>query len=376
MLKEEYEKELLKRITTEFMSQNGLTPQLNNISDIKNFFSKLSENQNNQNDKLSQYILTYIYYKFSEKEVRLRKVTSRDFEDFIGNIYNLVPTDSIAKSNPPISVEIEKLHNEFEKRKELDVTIKDLMLDKVLTKESGEEKYWSIAGDLCKNKREKSDILESTTDEDIEISIKTLKGKIDGDNANTEINIGSLSYRSLFIDIFNDNLGDRKAGLGSGAQMYKLLKQIEENQKLEDFKNRLKIFLDYLYGEDDFLIAYKSDKKMQIFFFEGKKLVNLLTKLLDKDIKLFSEIFYRWENNNLRIQINKLLNAPLSKIWIANNLSEIDDFPLYNGIENPFSKNNMVILNMESSLNNMELQKIIETSNKTFIAGFYEKILD
>lgn len=376
MLKEKYEKELLEKITTEFMKQNGLNPQLSNISDIKNFFSKLADNQNNQNDKLSQYILTYIYYKFSEKEVRLRKVTSRDFEDFIGNIYNLIPTDSVTKSNPPISVEIQELHNQFEKRKEEDITIKNLMLDKVLTKDSGEEKYWSIAGDLCKNKREKSDILESTIDKDIEISIKTLKGKIDGDNANTEINIGSLSYRSLFIDIFNDNLGDRKAGLGSGAQMYNLLKKIEKDEKLEEFKNRLKIFLDYLYGEDDFLIAYKSDKKMQMFFFEGKKLVNLLTKLLDKDIKLFSEIFYRWENNNLRIQINKLLNVSVSNIWTANNLSEVGDFSLYNEIENPFSKNNMVILNMESSLDNEKLQEIIEISNELFITDFHKKIIN
>lgn len=364
MLKETKENELLKIITSKFIEKNELTSNLTNISDIKVFFRQLSENQNIEEDKLSQYILQYIYYKFSEKEVRLRKVTARNFEDFIGNIYGLVPSDDVKRSNPFSTEEIKELSKTFELRKKSDESLKILMKD------------WNIESDLCKNKREKADILKSfeESENSIEISIKTLKGKIGSDSGNTEINIGSLSYRSLFVDIYNQNLGDRKAGLGSGAQVYKVLTKIDKDNKLDIFKKRLKIFLDYLYGDDDFLIAYKSDKKMQMFFFEGNELVKLLTELLDKDIKTFSDIFYRWENNNLRIQINKLLNPTLTKIWTANSIEDIVDYPKFENIDNPFSKKNMVILNMENSLNNSSLNKIIEVSNNNFITNFFTEI--
>jgi hypothetical protein len=369
LLLEKYEKELLKNISQKFTEKEDLSSTLTDINDIKQFFQKLSNNQNNQEDKLSQYILLYIYYKFSEKEVRLRKVTSRNFEDFVANIYGLSPTDDSEKPNPLISQQIQELHNEYENLKTTDEEIRKYMID-----EDG--KFWSIAEDLSSNKREKADIVEKIENVNIDISIKTLKGKVDRDTANTEINIGSLSYRSLFVGIHNQSISDRKAGLGSGKQMIKLLNKIKENGKLDDFKKRLKLFLEYLYNDDDFLIAFKSDKKMQILFFKGEKLVNLILELLDLDLKKFSEIFYRWENNNLRIQINKLINPNYSKFWEASHIDEIKDYPKYENIENPFSKSNLVILNMSNSLGNPNLTKILEESNKEFIAKFYEKIIE
>lgn len=368
MLLEKYEKELLKDITKKFVEQEQLNPRLTSISDIKSFFEKLSNNQDKQEDKLAQYILLYIYHKFSEKEVRLRKVTSRNFEDFIANIYGLNPTDDAEKQNPSVSEDIRKLNTKYEELKKTNSTINNYMKD-----EDGD--YWSIADDLSSNKREKSDILEDGGEESVDISIKTLKGKIGSDSGNTEINIGSLSYRSLFVGIYNQSISDRKSGLGSGKQMLKLLKKIKEDGKLNDFKERLKIFLEYLYNEDDFLIAFKSDNKMQIFFFKGKKLVKLLLELLDKDLKKFSEIFYRWENNNLRIQVNKLLNPSISKLWVANSSDDIVEFPKYEEIENPFSKNNLILLNMTNSLENVNLNKILEDSNKEFISTFFEQIV-
>jgi len=369
MLLEKYEKELLKKITKKFVEQEGLSERLTHISDIKSFFEKLSNNQDNQEDKLAQYILLYIYYKFSEKEVRLRKVTSRNFEDFIANIYGLNPTDNTEKANPSVSEEIKELNVEYEKLKSTNTEINDYMKD-----EDG--KYWSILEDLSSNKREKSDILEDGGEESVDISIKTLKGKIGNISGNTEINIGSLSYRSLFVGIYHESISDRKSGLGSGKQMLSLLKKIKKDNKLNEFKKRLKIFLEYLYNEDDFLIAFKSDNKMQIFFFKGEKLVKLLLELLNLDLKKFSEVFYRWENNNLRIQINKLLNPTISKLWTADTLNQVDDFPRYEGIENPFSKNNLVVLNMTNSLSNIKLNKILEDSNQEFISNFFKKIIE
>lgn len=359
MIIERDEKKLVRTLTNEILRENGLSTTLRSIDDLKSFFNVIANKQENRDDLISQYIAYYIYNKFSEREVRLRKVSSRTFEEFIGGIYGLRPTDDNEKPNPVISDEIQLVSEEYIRRKETDVSLRGLMLD------------WTISADLRGNKREKADIV----DEHVEISIKTLKGKIECDTANTEINIGSMSFRSLFIGIYNENLGDRKAGLGSGAQMLKVLKKIDTEGKLDIFKERLKIFLQYLYANDDFFIAYKSDIRMQLIFFKGSELVVLLTELLDKDLELFSQIFYRWENNNLRIQINKLLNPTYTHFWTANNIDEIVDFPTYYGIPNPFSKQNMVILNMKSAITNDNLLAIINDNNKTYIENLTETII-
>ena len=358
MLIEKYEKQLVSKITQEIIKKYDLSPDLKSIDDLKTFFEKIAESQNDENDLFSQYVAYFVYHKFSEKDVRLRKVSSRTFEEFIGGIYGLKPTDDTEKINPEISPNIKKLSDTYIEMSKENSELSALMSD------------WTIEHDLKGNKREKADILN----DNVEISIKTLKGKIKGDTANTEINIGSMSYRSLFIDIYNENLGDRKAGLGSGAQMLKVLKVIKENGKLGIFKSRLKIFLDYLYGDDDFLIAFKSDIRMQLLFFKGSELVDLLTKLLDKDIELFSEIFYRWENNNLRIQVNKLLNPIISKLWEATTINDIIDFSNYHNIPNPFSKKNMVILNMEPALKNQKLISVIDENNQKYIDNLIKDI--
>ena len=358
MIIEEDEKKIIYAFTQEILEKNALSKTLESIDSLKIFFEKIAANQDDDN-LVSQYIAYYMYHKFSEKDVRLRKVSSRTFEEFIGSIYGLRPTDDNEKPNPIISDEIKLISEEFSRRKETDELLRELM------------KNWTIAGDLRSNKREKADIIQG----DIEISIKTLKGKLEFDNANTEINIGSMSFRSLFIGIYNENLGDRKAGLGSGAQMLKVLRKIEVDGNLNLFKQRIKIFLQYLYSNDDFFIAYKSDIRMQLFFFKGLELVELLTKLLDKDLELFSQIFYRWENNNLRIQINKLLNPIKTNLWTADNIDEIIDFPLYEGIENPFSKKNMVILNMKPALLNRKLLTIINEKNQMYIEDLTTNII-
>jgi hypothetical protein len=351
MIIEKDEKSIIKTMTNQILDENNLSKVLTSIDDLKSFFEVLAKNQKIKDDAVSQYIAFYMYHKFSERDVRLRKVSSRTFEEFIGGIYGLQPTDDESKPYPSISEDIQLLSDELLSQKDSNESLKKLMSD------------WSIAHDLQGNKREKADIVQ----DDVEISIKTLKGKLECDSANTEINIGSMSFRSLFVNIYNEKLGDRKAGLGSGAQMLKVLKKIESEENMDIFKKRVAMFLHYLYSNDDFFIAYKSDVRMQLFFFKGLELVELLTKLLEKDIKLFSEIFYRWENNNLRIQINKLLNPTLTNLWSANDISEITDFPMYHGIPNPFSKKNMVILNLQTALENKKLLGVIDNVNEEYI---------
>jgi len=366
MLTEKYENEIIKSVTNRLLEKNKLSKELHAISDIKDFFDTLSENMRDNDDLASQYIAFFLYHKISEKDVRLRKVTSRTFEEFIGNIYGLSPTDNSNKSNPGVDEKIQELSDLYVEKAKKDDKFKKLMTDK-------DGKIWTIAADLSGNRREKADLLN----DDVEVSIKTLKGWIQEDTkANTEINIGSLSYRSLFLGIHDEEkLGDRKGGLGSGKQMLELLEKVKKNGKLNEFISRLELFLTYLYSNDNFLVAFKSDLKIQFFFFPGKELVDLLISLLNKDIEDFTKIFYRWENNNLRIQVGELLNNRKTKLWKAKSIDDIIDYPEYEGFPNPFSKKNMIILNLEHALKNEKLNKIIESQNSSYVESLLTHIL-
>lgn len=327
-------KVIFKNILSSYLKKNNLSKKLTKFEQIKKFFDKLSDDQNNINNLYAQYILRYIYEEFSNAEIRDRRVTSSDFEDFIGSIFNLKPEDKKKNKNPPVSNYIKKLENSFNKA----------------------DKNFSIADDLSGNKNKKKDLEHNG----INVSIKTLKGKTPKDSkSNTEINIGAISYRSAFYGVegVDVKLGDRKGGLGSGSQLSDTLKKIKNKNK---FRYRLKGFLDYLYKDINFIIAFKSDKKMQIIFIKGKEFIDLLVKLFKKDHEIFTKIFYRWEHDAVRIHIHHLLNDEFSKFWTANDWKMLNDFPKYHDVPNPFSKKNITILNLEKSIKNKKLNSILK----------------
>ena len=325
---------LFNKILRSYLKTNKLSNKLTNFNQIKKFFDQLSNDQNNINNLYAQYILRYIYEEFSKAEIRDRRVTSSDFEDFIGSIFNLKPEDKNKNKNPPVSNYIKKLENSFNKT----------------------DKNFSIADDLSGNKNKKKDLEHNG----INISIKTLKGKTPKDSkANTEINIGAISYRSAFYGVegVDVKLGDRKGGLGSGSQLNEILRKIKDKNK---FRYRLKGFLDYLYKDINFIIAFKSDKKMQIIFVKGKEFTDLLIKLFKKDHKIFTKIFYRWEHDAVRIHIQHLLNDKFSKFWEVKDWKKLKNYPKYHDVTNPFSKKNMTILNLEKSIKNKKLNSILK----------------
>lgn len=337
---------ILKKILDNYIKKNKLSNKLTNFNQIKIFFDQLSKDQNDPSNLHAHYILRYIYKEFSSTEIRDRRVTSSDFEDFIGQIYNIKAEDKNKKKNPSVSNYIKKLENSFDK----------------------DNKNFSIINDLSGNKNKKNDLSYSN----INISIKTLKGKTSSNGkANTEINIGALSYRSAFYGVsgVDVKLGDRKGGLGSATQLNKIFSKIKDKKK---FRYRLKGFLDYLYGDINFIVAFKADIRMQIIFFDGKELVNLLIKLFKKDFEIFTKIFYRWEHDALRIHIQHLLNDKLSKFWTAKSSDELKDYPKHYDVNNPFSKKNITILNLEKSISNEKLSSIIKKNAD----NYYSSMLD
>lgn len=237
----------------------------------------------------SSFIGLMLYDFVSSEETRDRHTTARIFEDIFGELVGEKATDTTARNNP-VAPEYIKQYDSI-----------------------CEGKDWNVSHDLSGNKREKAD----HKIDNYELSIKTLKGKlydktgkIVNSDFNDEINIGSLSHRALFIGLTDQALSDRKGGLGSPRQTIPLLESIKENGKFEEFKKRINDYVKYVYN-DDILIVYKSGYKMKITLIPAESFVKAITQSLEDEnggIYGFTKIWYRWENNNLRIRYTALID--------------------------------------------------------------------
>lgn len=294
-----------------------------NIDEMYSFLKATKESI--ESNEFEGALLGNILFSFvSSIEVRDRNVTSRIFEDIFAGLFNEKCTDKSQRSNPSVNQDI-------------------LNLDTLCENED-----WLISTDLSGNKREKSDLELG----DYSISLKTLKGKvydindtIIDTNFNSELNVGSLSYRALLKGILLDEqletLKDRKGGLGSKPQMLKfVLNPINENNTLEMFKSRLSLFLNYVY-DDDVYIVLKSHYRIIFHLIPRGTFISSLLTMLDEDYEKFAEIFYRWENNNLRLNWVKMINA-------------IEKFEL------PYHS---ISINLQNSLSNSDLNEFYSRLN-------------
>lgn len=249
-----------------------------------------------EDDQFEGTLLGNIFFHFvSSKEIRDRNVTSRTFEDIFSGLFSQKCTDNTQRNNPPSIPAL-------------------LELDSLCLNDD-----WKISTDLSGNKREKSDLNIGN----YSISLKTLKGQAFNEDdelltkedkrLNDELNVGSLSYRALLKGLMNqsdlDQLSDRKKGLGSKKQIKEnVIDPIIKCENLDKFKSRLALFLDYVY-DDDVYIVLKSDYRITFYLIPRDNFIKVLTKTLDDDIDSFLEIFYRWENNNLRLKWVKMLQS-------------------------------------------------------------------
>lgn len=288
-----------------------------NIDEMYNFLNILKRSIDD--NEFNGVLIGNILFSFvSDEEIRDRNTTSRIFEDIFAALFNQKCSDKTSRNNPQSTSEI-------------------LLLDKLCINED-----WNISTDLAGNKREKADLILG----DYKVSLKTLKGPIIGLNnevidssTNEELNVGSLSYRALLKGILTDeeirNLGDRKAGLGSGKQLRaNIFNPIIKKSKQKEFLNRLKLYLEYVY-EDDIYIILKSHYRIDFYLIPNKSFINSLTYTYENSESEFEKIFYRWENNNLRLR------------W-KNILTVMDNYKL------PYTK---VCINLNNSLLNNELIK-------------------
>lgn len=289
MLLDKYLIETLDLLGLNIMKKAGLTTCPTNLDELYSFFKTLKVEAEINKNAAANMIYQVLYNFVSSAEVRDRHTSPREFEDIFCSIFGTESTDTGVRVNPTPTKEI----LEYDK-----FTIGD---------------DWNISTDLCGNKREKADVSIGG----YEISLKTLKGKrynelgtIIDSSFNNEINVGSFSFRALFKGILTDEelakLGDRKSGLGSKKQIRaNVLNPIKNHGKTKEFLCRLKMFFGYVY-EEDLVIVIKSDYRTFLYLIPNKTFVDVICTLYEKNENCFEEVWYRWENNNLRFNLSKL----------------------------------------------------------------------
>ncbi|RDU70825.1 hypothetical protein [Helicobacter brantae] len=274
----------IAKIVATLRRQGRLLQKISGVNDIYEFFQECPKRTSF--DFLSFYVLNYIYQYIVKDEVAKRKTSARVFEDLIAILFGGVITDELQRKNEPDTVPI--------------------LLEKHSQKLSG-------------NKREKADV----SFDNFSISIKTLM--LD----NSEINLGSFERKILFEGFGVDEyLKERKAtngdgiGLGSKAQIRKLLHCIQEKGEYDQFARRFVVMFEYVFS-DDLIIAIKEPNKMSLYFVESVEFINLIKNKIS-NIDDFLEIVNRWEGNSIRVDRRKLLEECSKRVVLdLNKIQEL-----------------------------------------------------
>lgn len=307
------------------LEEAGLKSTPQNIYEMKTFLECL--NSSIASNDFKGIVIANILFSFvSDINVRDRNTTARTFEDIFSSLFGCTCTDGFLRNNPVPTQTI-------------------LNYDSICSNEN-----WRISTDLSGNKREKTDLII----DNYNISLKTLKGvayDIDGtiidSSFNSELNVGSFSYRALLKGIISDSdlqsLSDRRSGLGSGSQLREnIFNPVLANNKKDVFYTKLKNFLTYVY-EDDVYIVLKSNYRIDFILIPNQTFINSLLQLYKEQENNFERVFYRWENNNLRLNWVNLLNYieefKLKYFRININLNNINKNQEFNLMKNTLEKN-------------------------------------
>jgi len=283
---------LIREYMVEHKQVSNETTSIDEIYKLFNFIS----NEGNQKFH-SLYILNYLYNFIVSDEVAKRKTSSRVFEDLLSILLNGELTDTQSRKN-----------------------IKHDVPD-----------YFKFAKDkMASNKREKIDILFN---HNYGVSVKTLMKN------NPEINLGAFEKKVLFdgLDVLS-SLTERKSstkdnmGLGSKAQLKKLFLYLQENNKYEEFRERLVKMFNFIFS-DDMILAIKDSTKLELYLIKGSEFTSLIEEN-SYEIDSLLTILNRWEGNSIRIDREKLMKSTKRKIVLdfsflnTNIMKEINDFDM------------------------------------------------
>ena len=300
------------------------------VKDIARFFSALKE-ELEKGYINAQIIADFLQKNIASEEKRTRKVTARDFEDFVAAVFGGKVMDNESRKN------------------EISVNLK------------GVEEF--VAAYVASNRREKMDVKFSN----FGVSVKTFVPE------NKEINMGSFAREALFHNFLTleEYGGERKSGLGSRPQMLKVFNKIKDQGRWKDFCKRFEVMITGIF-EDDMLNVVKGGSVMEIYVISGNDFQKLMMERIKKGPESAVSIINRYEGNSIRInrdpvfehseRINldfKLLeNSKLKEIYKC--LAELDRY-IFNGLNGKIKKREL----QEKMI--LELTKIIDIIKNTNI---------
>ena len=202
-----------------------------------------------------------------------RKVTARDIEDFIADLFSGTVTDEETRQNSS-TIPITNLSSTID----------------------------IVNSYISSNYREKCDIEFNNS---YKLSIKSFI------TDNKEINCGSFAREALFKDIINNYGGERKNGLGSKGQFLDLFEQIERNGKWKVFVERFKYMTNNIF-KDDLLFFIKGDNSVDIYLVDSTKFKNTLISAVSAGPKFAVSVLNRYEGNSIRIERDIFLSPEIS----------------------------------------------------------------
>ena len=235
-------------------------------------FQRLFRNAT-ENDFSSLSIINYMHNNLTDETKAKRKVTARDIEDFIADIFNGTVTDEESRQNSST----------------MPITDSSSTLDIV-------NLY------IASNYREKCDIEFNNS---YKLSIKSFI------TDNKEINCGSFAREALFKDIVDNYGGERKSGLGSKGQLLDLFEQIKLDGKWDTFVERFTYMTNNIF-KDDLLIFIKGGNNVDIYLIDSIMFKNTLISAVSSGPKFAVSVLNRYEGNSIRIERDIFLSPEIS----------------------------------------------------------------
>lgn len=233
------------------------------MDDVYNAFSALRHGISN-GDFEASVIGKYIFENITREDIRTRRVTARDFEEFLTTFFE----GEIIETDEQRSVYLKELpgKDEFSRR-------------------------------VSRNRLEKLDVRLGS----LLFSVKTFVP------SNLELNAGSFSAEALFEGFLPLPIPNERTDLGSPPALKEKFLKIKQQGKWSEFAKRFSTMVDIIY-KTDWIFAIKGGKHLDVYILEGDKFKKLMTEYVARGPSRAVELLNRFEAHAIRTKLKPFLS--------------------------------------------------------------------
>jgi len=248
-----------------FFKRFGLERAPRTLEDIHQAFTALKEGIR-KGDLEASLIGKYVYEHVSKEEIRTRRVTARDFEEFLTTFFE----------------------GEIIEAEEREKYLKELL---------GRDDF---SRRVSRNRLEKLDVRLGK----VLLSVKTFVPQ------NKELNAGSFSAEALFAGFLPLPIPNERTDLGSQKALEEKFGQIEKAGKWKDFVGRFEKMINTIYLTD-WVFTIKGGQYLDIYLLTGNKFRELMIGCVRGGPSMAVELLNRFEAHAIRTQLDPLLSESL-----------------------------------------------------------------